>query len=189
MSRRWMVPAVSGLGYAVLAVLTARRVGNADRRVFADVNADRTRTWMRVPQQAGIPWVLPGIGMLAWWRGRRRLAVAAGLALPVEKALEVGTKKLSRRPRPANVERDVRLRDDAPTDGPSYPSGHAAIAACAVTLLGRGSPVAVTTASVLALLVGGVRVHQGAHYPADAVGGVLLDVAIGSELAGVVGPD
>jgi undecaprenyl-diphosphatase len=173
----------------VLAVVSARSVGSADRRAVARVNDDRRRSWMRVPQQAGTPWVLPGIAVVSWRRGHRRLAVASALALPVEKAMEVGTKKLSRRPRPAKVEGEVRLHDDAPTDGPSYPSGHAAIAACAVTLLGRRSATTVTTASLLALLVGGVRVHQGAHYPVDAVGGVLLGVTIGSGLRGVVALD
>ena len=61
---------------------------------------------------------------------RPHLAVSAALALPLEKGLEVGVKELVRRRRPAEV-LDATLHDDAPTEGGSYPSGHAAIAACA----------------------------------------------------------
>jgi undecaprenyl-diphosphatase len=177
----------SGLAYVGLAVATARDVGAVDREAFAEVNEDdHRRRWLRVPQQAGTPWVLPGLSVVVWCRGERRLALAAMAALPVEKACEVATKKLSRRPRPARVQPGVRLRDDAPTEGPSYPSGHAAIAGCAVALVARhvGAPVAVP-AALLAALTGVTRVHQGAHFPGDVVGGALLGVAVGSTLAEV----
>jgi membrane-associated phospholipid phosphatase len=37
-------------------------------------------------------------------------------------------------------------------------------------------------AALVAVLTGVTRVHQGAHYPGDVVGGGLLGVAIGSAL-------
>ena len=82
-----------------------------------------------------------GVGLLP--TDRPHLMVAAGLALPVEKGLEVGVKKVVNRRRPAQV-LEPNLHDDAPTDGPSYPSGHAAIATCGVVLAAPYLPVAVT---------------------------------------------
>jgi membrane-associated phospholipid phosphatase len=106
----------------------------------------------------------------------------------VEKALEVGVKKVTDRRRPAKDVPDARLRDDAPTDGPSYPSGHAGIAYAAVTLAAPYLPplgtTAVATAATLATVT---RIHQGAHFPLDAVGGALLGVAVGSGLNAVFG--
>lgn len=89
---------------------------------------------------------------------------------------------------PAKDVSDSELRDDAPTDGPSCPSGHAAIAFAAVTLTSLHLPTrgtaALASAASLATLT---RVYQGAHVPLDALGGVLLGVAVGSGLNFVFG--
>jgi membrane-associated phospholipid phosphatase len=142
---------------------------------------------LRLPQQLGTPWLLPLVAAGAWVTGRPHLAVAAGAALPVEKGLEVGVKKLVDRRRPTRV-LEARLRDDAPTTGPSYPSGHAAISSCGVTLLAPYLPVPVTAALAATAAVTAVtRVHQGAHFPVDALGGVLLGLGTGSLLTWAVG--
>lgn len=98
-------------------------------------------------------------------------------------------KKSLHRPRPAQLDHNSVLHDDAPEDGPSYPSGHAAIAFAAVTL---GAPYLTATLSAAAFMVAGstavVRVHQGAHFPGDAVGGALLGLAVGRTLRSVFGP-
>jgi membrane-associated phospholipid phosphatase len=78
---------------------------------------------------------------------------------------------------------DARLRDDAPAHGPSYPSGHAAIAYAAVTLAGPYlAPPLTALLACVATAATLTRVHQGAHFPLDAVGGALLGVAVGSGL-------
>ena len=137
---------------------------------------------LRLLQQAGTPWVLPLTAGAAFLSGRRRLAAAAALALPVEKALEVGIKKARPVPRPLHV-RPTVLRDDAPVEGESYPSGHAAIAATAAVLAAPYVPSAVRPALVATAVASGlVRVSQGAHHPVDVVGGTALGVAIGSGL-------
>lgn len=144
--------------------------------------------WLRVPQQLGTPWALPGVALIAALRGERRLAVAALAALPTEKGLEVATKKIVDRPRPAQV-LSPQLRDDAPTEGPSYPSGHAAIAACSVWLLAFLLPEAATALlAACAGLTALTRVHQGAHHPMDAVGGTLLGAGVGALLGAVIAP-
>ena len=137
----------------------------------------------------GTPWVLPGLALAAAAAGRPRLAVAAGLALPLEKGLEVGTKKARPTPRPLYV-RPTVLRDDAPVEGESFPSGHAAIAFAAVGLVAPHLPQALR-APVWALAGGpaAARVSQGAHHPVDVVGGSAMGVAIAAGLHYLVGRD
>ena len=131
--------------------------------------------------------MLPSTALLALLTGRYRLATAASLALPVEKALEVGIKKARPVPRPLYVEPTV-LRDDAPIEGESFPSGHAAIAFAAATLVAphlppTARPMVFTIAAAAAL----VRVSQGAHHPVDAVAGSSLGLAVATGIRSVVG--
>jgi len=169
------------------AVLAGRHPA-LDRRVFAALNHHRAEpAALRVVQQLGTPWVLPVTGALAAVAGRKRLATAAALALPAEKLSEVGLKKLTRTERPLYVEPTV-LRDDAPVEGESFPSGHAAIAWTAVTLV---TPYVPRWAAVLlracATVSAAVRVSQGAHHPIDALGGAALGVGIGAGLTWLIG--
>lgn len=165
-----------------VAATVADKHPPADRRLFALVNDHRDEpTAVRVLQQAGTPWVLPTTALVAFLTGRRRLA------LPVEKALEVGIKKARPTPRPLYVEPTV-LRDDAPVEGESFPSGHAAIAAAAACLLAPHVP-APARVPLLAAAVGTgvVRVAQGAHHPVDAVAGSALGMSIGGGLRFAIG--
>ena len=146
--------------------------------------------WWWPAQQLGTPWVLPVVAVLAVGTRHPRLALAAALALPLEKAAELGLRRRTRRPRPGVAVPGTVLRDDAPDTGSSYPSGHSALAACATTLLWPHTSAA--TRCVLGAVVTGVgcaRLHQGAHYAGDVVGGTLLGVAVGSTLTAVLGAD
>lgn len=169
--------------YLAAAPLAARDPERWERRLFTIVNEGNGSTpVLRVPQQLGTPWVLPAMSVFAFWANRPRLMVAAAFALPLEKASEVGIKKVTRRRRPAQVV-DATLHDDAPTDGPSYPSGHAAIATCAAVLIAPYLPRWVSSALAMTLLATAyTRVHQGAHFPLDAAGGVAMGVGLGGAL-------
>lgn len=186
-SVRLAAPAAALAGYVALGVQHRLAPGPREAKLFWRANGRPVRV-LRAPQQLGTPWVLPGTAALAWAVGRRRLAVAAGLALPVEKGLEVGLKKLTVRPRPAKVWSGVHLRDDAPDEGPSYPSGHVAIATALAVLVSRDLSVAArcALAAVTAGTVGWARVEQGAHLPMDVVGGALLGTAVGTGLTALV---
>jgi membrane-associated phospholipid phosphatase len=183
----------AGLAYAGLGVLCAGGPPAWERRLFLRVNrTGDSLPALRVPQQLGIPWTLPVTALAALLLGRPRLALAAGLALPVEKALEVGVKKVAGRPRPAQV-MYAELHDDAPADGPSYPSGHTAIATCAAMLVtpylpSGARPYARWAFAAATGLTGCARVHQGAHLPLDVVGGALLGTGAGALLRYMVAP-
>jgi membrane-associated phospholipid phosphatase len=182
------IACVAGLAVTGLAATIADKHPRTDRRLFSLINDHRNEpTAVRIVQQAGTPWVLPATALVALLAGRRSLAVSAAMALPVEKALEVGIKKARPTLRPLHVEPTV-LRDDAPVEGESFPSGHAAIAATAVCLLAPHVPVAARVLLFAAAVGTGLaRISQGAHHPVDAVAGTALGVAIGSGLRFVVG--
>jgi membrane-associated phospholipid phosphatase len=180
--------AAAGLLYLGLGPLAARDPHRWERRLFSAVNSrGGSLSALRVPQQLGTPWLLPTMAVLGWVTKRPHLMLSAGVALPLEKGMEVGVKKVVDRRRPAQV-MDLKLRDDAPTHGPSYPSGHAAIATCGVVLAAPYLPVPVTVAlTATAALTACTRVHQGAHFPLDAFGGILLGLSTGSLLHYVIG--
>lgn len=182
------VALLCGAGYLLTGLVAGRHEEKWEAASMVSLNRHGRIPAMRAPQQLGTPWVLPGIAAVAFVKGRPHLAAAAALALPVEKACEVGIKKVVRRRRPANSPRPTRLRDDAPADGPSYPSGHAAIAFAATALLAPyvDAPV-VALAGTGGALVGLRRVQQGAHFPLDSVGGALLGVMVGSGLTWAMG--
>ena len=180
------VAAGAGTAYVVACALHPGHPRAHELRLFRRLNA-RDRGWLRVPQQLGTPWTLPAVAGLLAARRRPAQAVAALLALPVEKAAEVATKKAIERPRPIALTRTT-LRDDAPTEGPSLPSGHAAIAAASGYLLVRctRSPAAAAVAGATTALTSYARVQQGAHWPGDVLAGTLLGLAVASGLHAVL---
>lgn len=111
-------------------------------------------------------------------RGRWFDAAVSLLTLPAEKGVEVVTKKVVQRPRPFYVV-PTGLRDDAPLEGPSMPPGHAAIATASTLILVAGAPRGVAALmAVVATATACTRVHQGAHWPSDAVAGCALGAAV-----------
>lgn len=171
---------IAALGaYGIVASRAPMVPRRSERRIFAVVNDRGAHRWLHVPQQWGTPWGLPAVAVVAVAQGRRRDAMAALACLPLVKGIEVATKWLRRRPRPLFVQPTV-LRDDAPVDGGSMPSGHAALAACGTVLL---MPLVPRPVAVIATAVTGMcavsRVHQGAHEPLDALAGLLLGVGVG----------
>jgi membrane-associated phospholipid phosphatase len=180
--------AVAGLLYLGLGPMATRDPHRWERGIFSAVNnSGGSMPALRVPQQLGTPWLLPAMAILGWLTNRPRLMLSAGVALPLEKGAEVGVKKVVNRRRPAQV-MDPNLHDDAPTDGPSYPSGHAAIATCGAVLAAPYLPATVTAALIgTAAITAYTRIHQGAHYPLDAAGGILLGISTGSLLHYTIG--
>ena len=184
-----MLAMTAGLADLGLGPIAARDPRRWECAAFRAANHDvgGSLPVLRVPQQLGRPGCCPRWARSGSLPGGRTLAAAAGLAVPVEKAFEVGVMKIIQRRRPAQV-LATELHDDAPTEGPSYPSGHAALATCAAVLAAAYLPGYAADGFALAAgLTSFARVHQGAHFPLDAVGGVFLGVGVGAALTYVVG--
>jgi undecaprenyl-diphosphatase len=127
----------------------------------------------------GLLWLLVGAGRAAR-RGDPAVALRMGAALGVESLLTNGPIKL--------MFRRVRPDDDHPPEGPlpygmhrpltsSFPSGHAASAFTAATLLAGGPATPLWFA--LAAAVASSRVYTQMHHTSDIVAGAALGVALG----------
>src|SRR5690349_14735611 len=127
----------------------------------------------------GLLWLLVGSGRAAR-RGDPAIALRMGAALGVESLLTNGPiKTMFRRVRPAG---------DQPPTGPlpygmhrpitsSFPSGHAASAFTAATLLAGGPATPAWFA--LAGAVAASRVYTQMHHTSDVVAGAALGIAMG----------
>jgi undecaprenyl-diphosphatase len=127
----------------------------------------------------GLLWLLVGAGRAAR-RGDPAIALRMGAALGVESALTNGPIK--------TVFRRVRPASDHPPEGPlpygmhrpitsSFPSGHAASAFTAATLLAGGPATPAWFALAGAVAVS--RVYTRMHHTSDIVAGAALGVALG----------
>jgi membrane-associated phospholipid phosphatase len=127
----------------------------------------------------GLLWLLAGAGRAAR-RGDPGTALRMGAALGVESLLTNGPIKA--------MFRRVRPEDDRPPEGPlpygmhrpitsSFPSGHAASAFTAATLLAGGAATPLWFA--LAALVASSRVYTRMHHTSDILAGAALGIGLG----------
>ncbi len=102
-------------------------------------------------------------------------AFVFGIGFPVMELAVTAIKAATAMPRPSLAlgEASVTLLDRG-AEGAAFPSGHVAFAALLAASLGRGAPRPLSWALwAFVAAVALSRVSLGAHFPADAVGGVL----------------
>jgi membrane-associated phospholipid phosphatase len=155
--------------------------------------ADETADWVSVWLGPG-PHLLPltlSVALLAWRAGRLRLAVfvplAFGAGLIGERLLKIALD----RPRP-NLYPDMAV-----VSGPSFPSGHAVGAICAVAVpvlvaawLARRTWLRVGLIALAVLLVAAIdmaRLVLAVHWPTDVLAGNLLGLGVCGLLAAALG--
>ena len=127
---------------------------------------------------AGIVWIVLGLGLVIYARTRRRGA-AMLIALASEYVIcDLVIKPIIQRPRPYLIITQLELLVPLESST-SFPSGHSASSfTCAYILtrmFGKKGAWAYLPASLIALS----RVYVGVHYPSDVVAGVLLGTVIG----------
>ena len=135
-------------------------------------------------QQFGAIGAAPVVAVVAWLAGRRRLALAAVLAVVAKLLLERVVKATVTRERPAtSIGPDIHLRGDVQISGESFVSGHAAMAAVLAVIVSPWLPGrwrVVPWVLVGFVMIG--RMYVGAHLPLDVVCGAALGLAVGGGL-------
>jgi membrane-associated phospholipid phosphatase len=122
---------------------------------------------------------------------RRRLpttALAVTAAAAVAEGLSAVLKILTERARPPLADPTIQSLVAVP-DSHSFPSGHAATAFAAATVVGVLHPRLRAPLLALALMVAVSRVYLGVHFWSDVLVGSLLGIAIGITAARLFRPD
>ena len=119
-----------------------------------------------------------------WWRQRNQLTDIGLRGLLAQLGITAATqllKHLIGRPRPRFAHSDeFSLRPSLATGFDSFPSGHAANAFGAATVLAWFFPAVRVPLYLVAGLVAVSRVLRGSHFPTDVLAGAVLGVVIGS---------
>ncbi len=134
-------------------------------------------------------WIGMAAAMAALGGREGRRAAAVGVAaLAVDSAAVNIVGKLSvRRMRPDPMAAGVpETRRIVMPTSPSFPSGHAAAGFAFAEAVAEISPGLAVPLRFLAATVAYSRVHVGAHYPGDVIGGSLVGSSIG-EGVGILG--
>jgi undecaprenyl-diphosphatase len=154
---------------AAALALRSRRLPGWDRAMYlASACGDDGRVWIAAAAFEA-----------ARVRSPRRFALLVGALAAESAVVNLGIKKIARRPRPAGVtEHEFWLR--IPTDT-SFPSGHAASSALMAVLLSERSPFSPLWVA-LAAGVGASRVHVGVHHGSDVVAGWAVGAAMAASL-------
>lgn len=155
-----------------------------DRRAASKINSvrgvpviDRNLSRLSHTADHGLLWVAVAGGLAL--AGQRRAAVRGALSLGFASAMaNIVGKRLfgGNRPLIDDVPIERRLRSQ-PLSA-SFPSGHAACAAGFVTGVGLESPRAAVALVPLAATVSWSRLHVGAHWTSDVVGGLIIGTGV-----------
>lgn len=133
------------------------------------------------PMQLGTvlaPGIVAAVAWVAW--GRWRPSVGAVVVGMGGRWVALWIKELADRGRPHALLPELERRAGAPTGGLGFLSGHATVAFALAAVV---SPYLTRPGRIAAYGVAGVvalaRVHVGAHFPLDVLGGAALGYGLG----------
>jgi undecaprenyl-diphosphatase len=130
--------------------------------------------------EMGRIWVLVGLGMMIFGRGRPRVLglILMATMLIADRVIEWPLRELVFRQRPYLSMKDIRHVGIA-WSGNSFPSAHATSVVIATVLLGAEYRKLLAPLIVFALLTIYSRPYLGMHHPFDAIVGALVGLAVG----------
>ncbi len=172
-----------------------RDLGRLDLAVYRAVAATPTpaldeplRRLSRVATRSKLWLGIAGAMAVVGGREGRRAALVGVAALAVDSAaVNIVGKLAVRRMRPDPTAAGVpETRRIAMPTSASFPSGHSAAGFAFAEAVAEISPGLAVPLRFLAATVAYSRVHVGAHYPGDVIGGALIGSSIG-EGVGIVG--
>lgn len=166
----------------VCSVIAADGVPTWEAELFERVNrlTDVLEPVLFLPMQLGSLFGPVLVAAAAWWWWRRwRPAVGALVVGVVSWQAAKLIKESLERGRPTDLAEDLVRRWGTPTDGLGFVSGHSAVAFAVAAVVSpylgrRWRAVAYALACSVAL----ARIHVGAHYPLDTVGGAALGLLL-----------
>ena len=172
-----------------------RRAHDLDVRLYSAIAGTRT-PWLDEPirrlstaaNYSRLSMASAAVLALAGGARGRRAAVTGLAGVAVTSAtVNLGTKLLTRRPRPDRATLGVVEPRHVPMPtSTSFPSGHTAAAFSFANGVRRVWPAASVPLFALASLVGYSRVHTGVHYPGDVAVGAGIGLALAEVTARVL---
>lgn len=192
--RRSMRPHTGTTGSAIVlaaaVVVASRGVPTWDRSAFMMINGlpDILQYPLWAPMQMGSLGGSLAAGAVVGFRGDKdrgvEIAVSGVTAWIAAKVI----KRIVNRDRPAASIPSTELRIGAADTGLGFPSGHVAVATTLAAAMSRDRALAVGAAwCAIPGIVGFSRVHVGAHYPLDVVGGWAAGVVVSRLTATMLG--
>lgn len=156
---------------------------NLDIELLREINVNRNRNLDKPMEFISDSEYAIGIAMpisvcAAAWIKKDTKLLEKGVNMSIAMVLNTGStfvlKRIVNRPRPATVYPDIQSFDRDKFH--SFPSGHTSNAFVAATSLSLNFKkwYVVVPSMAWAAAVGYSRMHLGAHYPSDVIGGALL---------------
>lgn len=172
-------------GAAVLVItarIAAHGVPDWEVTLFEKLNRidGRIEPVLWAPMQLGSLFGPPFVAMGSWiaWKKWRPTAGALVVGIGAWQSAKI-VKNVIQRPRPGDYLTEIVRRSGTPSDGLGFISGHSAVAFALAAIV---SPYLCRRDRVLAYTLAGLvafaRIHVGAHFPLDTVGGAGLGICL-----------
>jgi len=174
-----------GAGLFLVSLVEARsgELPEYEERLFRQINGatDRIRVPVRSIMQAGTFGTVPGVSVLAFLAGRKRLAASLAVGGTIAWVGAKLAKPFGGRARPQGVLPDVTVREGIEGDL-GWVSGHTAVATTLAFVAAEELPRATPVLAAIVGTVGFGRIYVGAHLPHDVVGGAGLGMMISAAI-------
>ncbi len=154
---------------------------SVDHSIFLDINQDFINPVFDAifPSLRVLTYVFWLFLIIYFWaKKEKKLALLMGVGIFVGALFTYPMKFLIDRTRPYDQIASTRLLTSSESD-PSFPSGHTEMSFLAATVVSRFHPEYSKYLYAFSFIVALSRIYVGVHFPADAIGGIIVGVIIG----------